>query len=128
MGIAVIAWGDLDAEKLPGSGVVSNVQYCRQLNHGLLLPGRIRIKDRGAPHHFYELPPLGPAQRTRLADSHLVSDAAGVLLVVSHVLPGPLNTLPVKGVLRKTGDLDDHRLVHLIADHYSHSLDRKSVV
>ena len=111
---------DLDAEKLPGPGVVSNVQYCRQLNHKLLLPGRIRIKDRGSPHDFDQFPSLGLAQRTRLADAHLVADAAGVLLVVSHVLLRLFDTLPVERMLRKTGDPDDDRLVHLVADHDPH--------
>src|SRR5689334_23290038 len=69
------------------------------------------LEDLGYP------PALGGGQGPGLHQQHAVADAAGVGLVVRLVLLGTAQNLAVLGVLHVVLDLDDNRLVHLVADH-----------
>src|SRR6266849_1828489 len=69
------------------------------------------LEDLGYP------PALRRGQRPGLHQQHAVADAAGVGLVVRPVLLGTAQNLAVLGVLDVVLDLDDNRLVHLVADH-----------
>src|SRR5579859_2245393 len=69
------------------------------------------LEDLGYP------PALGRGQRPGLHQQHPVAYAAGVVGVVCLVLLGTAQNLAVLGVLHVVLDLDDNRLVHLVADH-----------
>src|SRR6266478_7453067 len=69
------------------------------------------LEDLGYP------PALGRGQRPGLHQQHAVTHAAGVGLVVRLVLLGTAQNLAVLIVLDVVLDLDDNRLVHLVADH-----------
>src|SRR5437868_3905755 len=66
---------------------------------------------------LHDPPPLGGGQRAGLHHQHPVAGAARVLLVVRLQLPGTAQDLAVQRVLDPVLDLDDHGLVHLVADH-----------
>src|SRR5256885_9025669 len=66
---------------------------------------------------FLDHPALVPGERARLLDAHPVADLALVLLVVRHEAGAPLQVLAVKRVHHQPLDLDDRRLVHLVAGH-----------
>src|SRR5690242_6527728 len=66
---------------------------------------------------LHDPPPLGGGERTGLHQEDPVADAARVLLVVHLELAGAAQNLAVEGVLDAVLDLDDDRLVHLVADH-----------
>src|SRR5215210_920961 len=61
-------------------------------------------------------PPLGGRQRPGLHDLHPVADARDPLLVVRLELARAPDDLAVQAVLHAVLDLDDDRLVHLVAD------------
>src|ERR687885_673063 len=64
-----------------------------------------------------EAPALRGRERPRLADHHEVADAGGAGLVVRLHLRGAADDLAVEAVLHPVLDLDDDRLVHLVARH-----------
>src|SRR3954454_23908211 len=64
-----------------------------------------------------ETPALRGRDRPRLADEHEVADAGLTALVVRLHLGGAADDLAVERVLHPVLDLDDDRLVHLVARH-----------
>src|SRR5690606_4593125 len=62
-----------------------------------------------------ETPTLRGAQGAGLADDDEVADAGRVRLVVHLALLGATDDLAVEGVLHAVLNLDDDRLVHLVA-------------
>src|SRR4051795_1274541 len=64
-----------------------------------------------------EAPALRGRDRPRLADHHEVADAGLTALVVRLHLGGAADDLAVQRVLHPVLDLDDDRLVHLVARH-----------
>src|SRR5919206_2012735 len=71
----------------------------------------------GLCENLHDAPALGGGQRAGLHHQNPVADAARVLLVVHLQLPRPADHLAVEGVLDAVLHLDDHGLVHLVADH-----------
>src|SRR5437762_1960318 len=71
----------------------------------------------GFLHYFDHAPALVLGDGTRLRDAHQVAHAALVLLVVGLETDPLLKRLLVERVRLQDGDLDDHRLVHLVRDH-----------
>src|SRR5689334_2680025 len=71
----------------------------------------------GLLEHLDQPPALGGRQRAGLHDLHAVADARGVLLVVGLQLARAPDDLAVEAVLHAVLDLDDDRLLHLVADH-----------
>jgi hypothetical protein len=57
--------------------------------------------------------------RSRLDHAHTVTDHAGVILIVGFEFRNPSKHLPIERVNNRTLNLDDHGLIHLIADHTS---------
>src|ERR1044072_1479962 len=66
---------------------------------------------------LHDAPALGRGQRTGLHQPDPVTDSAGVVLVVRLVPRRTADDLAVQRVLDAGLDRDDHRLVHLVADH-----------
>jgi hypothetical protein len=55
--------------------------------------------------------------RPRLDHAHPVADLAGIVLIVGLEFRHPSKHLPIERVNNRTLNLDDHSLIHLIADH-----------
>src|SRR4051794_19488676 len=71
----------------------------------------------GLLEDLHHAPALGGAERTGLHEEDAVADAGRVGLVVGVQLVGTADDLAVERVLDPVLDSDDHRLVHLVADH-----------
>src|SRR5438309_1554526 len=64
-----------------------------------------------------DAPPLLLGQRSRLDDAHAIADATSGLCVVHLVPPRVPYHLFVQGMRLRIPHEDDHRLLHLVADH-----------
>src|SRR5690349_9777318 len=94
--------------------ITSNSYVCQ---FSAALPRSLaELVSLGLFEDLHDPPPLGGRQRTRLHQQHPVADAARVLLVVRLQLAGTPHDLAVERVLDPVLDLDDHGLVHLVAD------------
>src|SRR3954462_12121160 len=71
----------------------------------------------GLLEDLHDAPALGRGQRAGLHQPDPVADSAGVVLVVRLVPRRTADDLAVQRVLDAVLDRDDHRLVHLVADH-----------
>src|SRR5207237_4692563 len=76
-----------------------------------------------------DAPPLLLGQRSRLDDAYAIADATSGLCVVHLVPPRVPYHLLVQGMRLRVPHEDDHRLLHLVADHdaLAHLAPRASV-